>query len=145
MVQRLLAREPLPPRQMVLLARTLANLGRLAEALEWTDQAIAADRLNPACYYLRASILHELRALDESARALQQTLFLDQGFVLAHFALGNLAAEQGRRAQSRKHWDNALQLLRGCRPDAILPESEGLTVARLSEIITGAMEPEPEA
>ncbi|MGP1678863.1 MAG: CheR family methyltransferase, partial [Burkholderiales bacterium] len=40
-------------------ARACADEGRLAEASEWCEKAIAADKLNPAHYYLLAAIDQE--------------------------------------------------------------------------------------
>ena len=68
-------------------------------------------------------------------KSLKRSLYLDQNFALAHFALGSLALRQGRQMESNKHFENALSLLSARRPEEILPESEGLTAGRLREII----------
>lgn len=116
-------------------ARSCANEGRLAEAAEWCEQAIAADKLNPAHHYLLANIRREQGQSDVAARSLKHALYLDPDFVLAHFALGNLRLSQGRRREAERHFENALVLLRSRPQDEILPESEGLTAGRLGEII----------
>jgi chemotaxis protein methyltransferase CheR len=56
--------------------------------------------------------------------------------VLAHFALGNLARSCGRNDTADKHFSNASRLLAACPADDVLPESDGLTVGRLTEIIS---------
>ena len=61
--------------------------------------------------------------------------YLQPDFALAHFALGNLARAEARTAQANKHFANALHLLRGYPPNALLPESDGMTAGRLVEII----------
>jgi len=116
-------------------ARDSADQGRLADALKWCDQAIAADRVKPGGHYLRATILQEQGDLDEAVRSLKRALYLDHEFVLAHFALGHLTRQQGKTKESQKHLANALLLLRDYPPDDILPESDGMTAGRLSEII----------
>ena len=121
-------------------ARACADEGRLAEAVEWCEKAIAADKLNPAHFYLLATIQNEMGSGGEAATSLERVLYLDPGFVLAHFALGNLRLSQGRRREARRHFDNALALLRAAAQDEIVPESEGLTAGRLSEIILSAQE-----
>ena len=138
----LASREPVEPQVMTLVARALANQGKLAEALVWCNKVIAADKLNPGGHYLRASILQEQGNLYEAAPAFKRALYLDQDFVLAHFALGNLARSQGKVAEADKHFENALALARGHRPEDLLPESEGLTAGRLAEIITALREAE---
>ena len=49
---------------------------------------------------------------------------------------------QGKVAEADKHFENALALARGHRPEDPLPESEGLTAGRLAEIITALREAE---
>lgn len=118
-----------------LLSRAYANQGRLSEALAWCEKAIEQDKLNPGLYYLRATILQEQGAIDEAIISLKQALYLDQDFVPAHFALGNLAMREGRLKESDRHFQNALLLLGKFRKEDILPESDGITAGRLSEII----------
>ena len=117
-------------------ARACANQGKLAEAVEWCEKAIAADKLNPANQYLLATIRQELGQSDAAMQSLMRALYLDPDFVLAHFALGNLCLSQGLRRKAERHFDNALALLHTHPHDAPLPESEGLTAGRLTEIIT---------
>ena len=124
------------PRACSLLARALANQGRLADALAWCDRWIAADKLDTAGHYLRAVILLEHGRPDEARRSLQHALYLDPDFVLAHFALGNLARSRGKSEEADKHIANALHLLGRYQPNDLLPESEGLTAGRLTETIT---------
>lgn len=118
-----------------LLARIYANLGELAEARSWAERAIAADRTDAASHYLRAMILEEQNQVTESFVSLQRTLYLAPGFVLAHFALGNLTLRQGKRAESARHFNNALDFLRNYGDDAVLPHSDGMAAGRLREMI----------
>jgi chemotaxis protein methyltransferase CheR len=116
-------------------ARDFANQGRLDEAIEWCHRAIAADKLNPTHHFLLATVQQELGLGETAAQSLARALYLDPDFVLAHFALGNLRRAQCRRYEARRHFGNALALLRAYPPGEILPESEGLTAGRLGEII----------
>ena len=130
---------PVEPRVMVLMARTLANQGRLAGALDWCGKTIAADKLNPVAHYLHASVLHEQGNQNEAVQSFKRALYLDSDFVLAHFALGNLARNAGKFREADKHFGIALALTRERPQDEVLPESEGITAGRLAEIITGLM------
>lgn len=116
-------------------ARECANLGRLDEASAWCREAIALDKLNPALHYLLATIEQEQGLNDNAAQSLLRTLYLDDHFVLAHFALGNLRRAQGRPRDAQRHFDNALAALRRYAADEVLPESDGLTAGRLGEIV----------
>ncbi|MEI9895030.1 MAG: CheR family methyltransferase [Chthoniobacter sp.] len=123
------------PEMASLLARALANQGRLGDALAWCERWLAADKLDASGHYLRAMVLQELGDPEQSRRSLQRATYLDQEFILAHFALGNLARENDKPEEAGKHFANALRLLQRCEPGDLLPESEGLTAARLTEII----------
>jgi chemotaxis protein methyltransferase CheR len=122
---------------MILVARIYANQGKLAEALEWCEKAIVADKVNPACHYLLATIRHEQGRIDDAVVALKRSLYLDPDFVLPYFLLGNIRHQQGERRESTRHFRNALALLKSYREDEIVPDSEGMTAGRLSEIIRG--------
>jgi chemotaxis protein methyltransferase CheR len=124
------------------LARSLANQGKLTDALVWCDRWVAGDRLDPSGHYLRAVVLQELGGNEEARRSLQRAIYLQPGFVLAHFALGNLARRQGKNGESDKHFANTAHLLRGCQPGDLLPESDGLTAGRLTEIISSIADTE---
>ena len=126
---------------LALLARAYANQGRLTDARQWCEKALAVDKLNAGMHYLHATILQEQDAVDEAIGALKRALYLDQHCVLAHWALGALARRQGRLQASRKHVAHALALLSAYRRDEILPDSEGLTAGRLRDIITSMSQP----
>ena len=126
-------------------ARACADEGRLAEAIDWCEQAIAADKLNPAHYYLLAAICQEQGQSERSERALGRALYLAPDFALAHFALGNLCLSGGRRREARRHFGHALALLRACAVDTLLPEADGLSAGRLVEIIASVRASLPRA
>lgn len=129
----------------ILLSRCRANEARLDEALSWCERAIEADKLNMAGHYLRAAILQEQSANDEAIAALRRALFLDDRFVMAHFALASLLQKQGRVSDAARHFRNAADLIASVPPDQVLPESEGLTAARLSALIESMQPVEPTA
>lgn len=122
-----------------LLTRTLSDQGLLADALVWCDRWIAGDKLDAAAHYLRAVILLEQGEQDLAYRSLQGAVYLHPDFVLAHFALGNVARSRGRIDDADKHFSNALHLLVRLPPADVLPESGGITAGRLTETITAAI------
>lgn len=126
-------------------ARACANEGKLAEAIVWCEKAIAADKLNPAHYYLLAAIEQEQGQSETAERSLGRALFLEPDFALAHFALGNLCLSSGRVREARRHFSNALTLLRACPADALVPEADGLSAGRLAEIIAAVQASLPRA
>ncbi len=126
-------------------ARRCANEGKLAEAMEWCERAIAADKLNPAHRYLLATIQQEEGQTEAAVQSLTRALYLDPAFVLAHFGLANIELTLGRQREARRHFANALAALQTHAREEILPESEGLTAGRLSEIITSVLASQPRA
>jgi len=126
-------------------ARNCANEGRLAEAIEWCDKAIAADKLNPAHYYLLGAIQQEQGQGEAAQRSLKRALYLDPGFVLAHFALGNGELLQGRPREAERHFRNALAMLQRHPQDEVVPEAEGLTAEGLTGIVMSVLSSLPRA
>jgi chemotaxis protein methyltransferase CheR len=114
------------------MTRTLANEGRLREALTWSERWIASDKLDASAHYMHAMVQQELGKLPEACASLKRALYLQPDFVLAHVALGNL--EDGG-----KHFENALRLLRKLPPRDVVPASDGMTAGRLTEIVTALM------
>jgi chemotaxis protein methyltransferase CheR len=119
-----------------LLARIFANEGKLDDALNWCDKAVAADKMDPELHHLRATILQEQNNLEGAVAALKRALYLDPNFVLPHFALGNLALRRENSGEADRHFRNALSLLERLPQENILPGSEGVTAGRLREIIS---------
>ncbi len=140
-----LPQKPDDPGEFARAARDCANAGRLGEAIEWCERAIAADKLNPAHYYLLATIQQEQAQAGTAAQSLARALYLDADFALAHFALANLRLSQGRRREAGRHFANTLAVLRARPQDETLPESDGLTAGRLAEIIASVLASQPRA
>ena len=139
LLEELLVLTPNDGRALALLCRIRANEGQLNEALRLSGEAIAADKLNAGLHFLRGGILQEQGDADQAVTALKRALYLDQELVLAHFSLGNLALRQGKTAESCRHFNNALSLLKRYRPDETVPESGGIPAARLMAIIEASV------
>lgn len=130
-------------RMFSLLARALANQGKLVDALAWCDRWITADKLDPASHYLRAVVLLEGGDPELARSSLQRAIYLQPCFVLAHFALGNLARRWGKTREAGKHFANVKHLLQGYQPGDLLPESDGLTADHLAETLAAIADLEP--
>lgn len=126
-------------------ARRRANEGRLEDAISWCERAIAADKMNPAHYYLLATVQREHGQAGAAAQSLRRALYLDPFFVLAHFSLANIELAKGRLGNAERHFMNALTSLKAHPHDQLLPEADGLTAGRLTEIITSILETFPSA
>jgi chemotaxis protein methyltransferase CheR len=123
-------------------ARACANEGRLDESLVFCDRVLDLQKFNASIHYLRASVLSEQGAVTEAIAGFKRALYLDSDFALAYFALGNLSRRVGDAKSAKKYFENAQEILKACDGHVILPEADGLTVRRLSEIISSIMEQE---
>jgi len=122
-------------RVAALLSRIYANLGRTSEAIQWCEKTIAMNKLNPAHCYLYANVLQEAGRDDDAIEALKKTLRLDESFILAHFNLGHLMHVKGQFEKSMQCLDEAMLLLKVLPAESIVPHSEGLTAAKLQQMI----------
>ena len=99
------------------------------------QKSIELDKFNPNSRYMLANIMQELGRIPEAVTALKQTLYLDPNFVLAYFAMGNIALRQGDVRKSQKHFENALSLLSTRARDDTLLDDGDISAGRLAEII----------
>ena len=128
------------PQSLAQLARRHANAGDLEAALECSGRALAADKLDPAAHYLHALIEIEIGRTEDAARALRRAIFLDRGFVMAHFALASLCLARGEGPRARQHVANARMLLVDYAPQDPVPEAEGMSAARLLAALASMQE-----
>lgn len=132
----LLNKDNRDPKALLLMARIKANQGNLDKALNWCEKALHEDKLNPVSHYLHALILEEQGKEASALKSLKRSLYLDPSFALAHFSLGNLALKQGKQDEVDRHFMNTMGILSRLDPNALVHESEGITAARLTEIIS---------
>jgi chemotaxis protein methyltransferase CheR len=129
------APEALSDSVLSLRARSLADEGKLPQALIACDLWLGVDPLNAAGHFLRAVVLLELGDGPRARTDLQQAVYLDGDFVAAHLALAHLARREGRRADADRHFANAQLALAAIPPDALLPETEGITARQFAQTI----------
>lgn len=120
---------------MELLTRAYANLGDLKQAEAQCRTLISHSKLDPQFRFLHASILQALGRTADAKRILREVIYLDSGFTLAHFSLGNIAWKESRQEEATRHFNNALGSLRGMDPEEVLAESDGMTVGRIAETL----------
>ncbi|MEH3119240.1 MAG: protein-glutamate methyltransferase [Methylorubrum populi] len=124
---------PLSPGDLLAEIRVLADAGETARAWRRLHEAIGGYATDPALRYYEGLLALDLGREREAERALRGALFLDRGFVMAHFQLGLLLARAGRTAEASRALDNALRLAQGLPADTVLPEGDGVSAARLAE------------
>lgn len=120
---------------LCLLIKSYANLGQLNKGLELCEACLKKYTIEPILYYLHAVILQEVGELDKAIQSLKKALFLDSEFVIAYFTLANILLLRSDINESKKNFRNAQLILDKHEPEWQVPEGEGLTSARLKEII----------
>lgn len=98
-------------RELRLLINSLANQGKLKEALEWCQKALKTDKLEPEIHCLHASVLQELHEDEKAMHALKSALYLNPNMIAAHFSLGLLLLKRGEIPAGKKQLHIALTLL----------------------------------
>jgi chemotaxis protein methyltransferase CheR len=128
-----------------------ADAGRLGDALEVIDAALAADPLHSDVHFVRGVL--ELTRGDAAAavRALRRALYLDPQFYLAAFQLGRAHDFLSQKESARRAYAQALRILEQGhveRPDLIEgldpADVEAACRARLHALSPDANAPVPE-
>jgi chemotaxis protein methyltransferase CheR len=122
-------------RSMLLLGRCLANVGELEKSEQWLEKGLQHDRLNSSSYYLLATVQQELGKRDQAQKSLEQALYIDPEYIIATFSLGMLLRQMQHEEQGLKLFRRARLLLARMEADAMVPDSEDLTVAHLQHLL----------
>jgi len=120
---------------MKLLIKTKANLGKLEEASRFCDNALQIFTTNESLYYLKATILMEQGKDDAAFNALNRAIYLKPNFVLAHFLLGTICYKLLKENEGSRHYKNMADILAKMDDKELVPESEGITVAKFIKMI----------
>lgn len=126
--------------EIMLLAKSYANLGALDKALQWLEISIKIEKLDSAPYLLKAVIYQEKEQIDEAIATVQKVLFLDPHLIIAYYILGNLLLKKMQTKEAKRNFRNALELLAKVDPEEPLAGGEGMTASRLAEVITAVQE-----
>jgi chemotaxis protein methyltransferase CheR len=136
----LAAAEPRLARAPYQAAKFQADRQQLAEAEALVEEALRREPLHAPAHYLHGLILQETNRPQPALAALRRCVYADSQFVLGHFALANLSAQQGQPDRARKAMDNVAQWLTGRARDELVAEGDGLTAGRLMELIAAQKE-----
>lgn len=150
-------KRPLPRRQprsaMPVVARVAEPAADLAEvrallargdtkaARILIGKAKASRARDPVLLYLEGlgAAAEQDRAAAE--KALRGALYLDGGFAMAHYLLGEQLIAAGRTQEGRRALANAADAVARVSGDAPVPEGDGLTVADLREAVRHRLGP----
>lgn len=112
---------------------TLANQGRLDEALALCQQVLQRDDLASRAYFLRGLVHDQQGQSLMAAEDFQRVILLDIKAVMAHYHLGNVYRKVGRKAEAVRSLQTVLRLLTKLGRDESIPEAPDWTVSGLLE------------
>lgn len=118
-------------KEVILLIRTYANLGEMAQAIDWCGKAIKANKLDPTLYYLKATIEEARGEFPKAVQSLKNALFLDPEFIMAHYILGIIEKRQRNHQAAERHFKSALALIDRFSGGEVLPGTDEITIESL--------------
>jgi chemotaxis protein methyltransferase CheR len=117
----------------------LANDGHYSEARRYCARAIGEDDLLPEAYLLRGLILDMEGLLERALVEYQKVLWLEPGFVMAHYLSAKVYERQGESEKWRRALRNASRLLEQFHDEATIPFSGGLSRSVFLDILRGEL------
>lgn len=124
-----------PPQvDMLAQARQYADREDWENALALLEQAEQTERNNPLLHFTRALILAQTDR-DTAIGALQQAIYCDPKFALAHFWQGEIWSQQGVRSRAETSWRRAARALQTTPDDTIIAGDHDLTAAMLRGLL----------
>lgn len=114
--------------------RALADRGEFQAAQAGCRKLLETDGINPAVHFTLALILDHTGSSLEAERSLRRAIYLDRGFVLAHYHLGLAMQKNKDRAPARRAFENVLELLKGKPDQEALADGDGITAGELKEM-----------
>jgi chemotaxis protein methyltransferase CheR len=121
--------------ELIHIARTLADQGLMEDACSAARLAVEAAKMNPQAHFMYATILREMGETSESIKEFHRALYLDNGFVPAHFALGSLYQHLGDTPRGHRHLRNAYDLLQNSREGVVYSDTSEMSPRRMLEIV----------
>lgn len=114
--------------------RTLADRGEFDAAAEQCERLLKKYPLHALCHFYRGLVHDQLGQYPQAERSLRRAIYLDRSLELGHYYLGMTLQRLGRYEQASRSLRNALKLLAERDADELIDESDGLSVARLTEL-----------
>lgn len=90
-----------------LLAYLLANRNALAEAHNWLNAALNADKMSADAHYLRGALFLEAEQQEAAIQSLKAALYCQREHLLAALLLGSIYANQNTPQSALPLWQNA--------------------------------------
>ncbi len=128
------------PEPYYLEAEVNINQGRLGDARDSLNKALAKDAMFAPAYYLFGTIYEEENSVDEAERSFKKALYLEKEFSLAHLGLANIYKARGLRDAALREYRNTLTVLSKFKAYDIIAYSGGFNAATLSSVCKNSIE-----
>ncbi|SHJ80109.1 chemotaxis protein methyltransferase CheR [Roseomonas rosea] len=122
-------------RALVDRARAEADSGALDAARATLRAGLRAHPTDAAMQLLDGLVARALGDMAAAEAALRRALYLDSGFVAAHYQLGLLLLDRGAAEAGRRSMANAARLARALPGDTVLEEGDGMTAETLLGLV----------
>ncbi len=117
------------------LAERLADMDQLDAAAHWVSRGLAVAALDAGLYHLQG-VVHMAQGDAHTARqAWRRALYLDPELVMTRYLLMHLERAAANRTAMRQHGQTLLKQLQALPPEGVAPHAEGLSVARMRELV----------
>jgi chemotaxis protein methyltransferase CheR len=121
------------PSQLLDQGFSLADQGRLDEALALCQQVLRADDLSPRGYFLRGLIHDQQGQSLVAAEDFQRVILLDIKAVMAHYHLAHVYRRIGRKSEALRSLQTTVRLLTKMGEKEAIPDAKDWTVTGLLE------------
>lgn len=118
----------------LLMARSQADQHAFGDANAWLERALEIDRTDAHAYWLQALLLQQRNDTSAARNAIQKALYLEPDFVMANFLHAQLLLKGGQTKRAAKALAICDELLARQDAGAIVPDSDGLSVAQLKNL-----------
>ena len=112
---------------------SLADQGRLEEALSLCRQVLRTDDLSPRGYFLRGLIHDQQGQSLVAAEDFQRVILLDLKAVMAHYHLAHVYRRLGRKSEALRSLRTTVRLLSKMEAEETIPDARDWTVTGLLE------------
>ena len=126
-----IAENPKDAASLYQMGRVQANIGQMAPARSFCEQAIEIDPLKAEAYYTLALICQESGDYKGALEKLKRCLFLDPAFELAHFTMAILCRKLNQKERADRHCRQVIKLVSNGDPDRVLAGGDNLTARTL--------------
>lgn len=118
-----------------ILIKALTSAGDAELAIDWCRKGIEENKLSARFYILLANLLNISGNIAGAIDELKKAVYLEPENFLANYYLANVYRKNNETELSRRHLNNALNILGGFDQDEVIPETEGVTAGRMKEIV----------